>query len=86
MSDEQPKAAGTPATPQERPQGARQRGSRRAQRAAPEGVDPTPSDHSLTARATEDAPEGWGGTPVRRAKAAGENDERLKIDKPPHWG
>ncbi|KAM9863093.1 hypothetical protein ACI1US_01096 [Leucobacter sp. BZR 635] len=76
MSDE---TSGVPAV-------RRVRGSRRVQRPAPEGVDPTPSDHSLTARATEDKPEGWGGASPGRAKPAGENDDRLKLDKPPHWG
>ncbi|WP_157000580.1 hypothetical protein [Leucobacter komagatae] len=61
-------------------------GSRRAQRPAPAGVDPTPGDHSLASRATEDKPEGWGETPARRPAGTGENDERLKVDKPPHWG
>lgn len=63
--------------------------SRRARRPAPSGVDPTPSDHALTSRATEDLPEGWGAAQVRRAQSgggSGENDARLKADKPPHWG
>ncbi len=69
----------TPARP-------RVRGSRRAQRPAPAGVDLTPAAHPLTTRATEDTPEGWGETPPRNAGGAGENDERLQSDKPPHWG
>lgn len=58
---------------------------RRASRPAPDGVDPRPSEHPLTARAGEDRPEGWGdGT--GGAKPAGENDARLMQDRPPHWG
>ncbi|GAA1316599.1 hypothetical protein ACFSWE_15105 [Leucobacter albus] len=64
----------------------RVRGSRRAQRPAAAGVDPSPGDHALTARAAEDKPEAWGGAPVRRATQVGENDDRLRADKPPHWG
>ena len=62
---------------------------RRAQRPAPEGVDPHPSDHALTSRAGEDKPEAWGEASKKRAKpsgASGENDDRLQQDKPPHWG
>ena len=64
----------------------RVRGSRRAQRPAPRGVDPTPNDHALSARAAEDTPQGWGGAPANRPKESGENDSRLRADKPPHWG
>ncbi|WP_416445268.1 hypothetical protein AB3K78_00675 [Leucobacter sp. HNU] len=68
---------------------------RRASRPAPEGVDPHPSGHPLGDRASEDRPESWGdgargGAAAKRARgsgtAAGENDERLRRDRPPHWG
>ncbi|MFC5339059.1 hypothetical protein [Leucobacter denitrificans] len=61
---------------------------RRAQRPAAEGVDPHPSEHPLTSRASEDRPEGWGDAQTKRTKkqGAGENDDRLKQDRPPHWG
>ncbi|QIK61766.1 hypothetical protein G7068_06795 [Leucobacter viscericola] len=67
--------------------GARKR--RRVTRPAPEGVDPNPSDHSLDAAASEDRPEGWGGSGASGASGAGksgENDEQLRRDRPPHWG
>ncbi|MBK0420515.1 hypothetical protein JD292_00240 [Leucobacter sp. CSA2] len=59
--------------------------SRRAQRPAAEGVDPRPSEHRLTARAAEDRPEGWGEKPAPGGSDRG-NDDRLKRDRPPHWG
>lgn len=71
----------TEATP-----GARQRrGPRRASRPAAAGTDPHPSQHVLTSKAGEDRPEGWGdvSAPLR---GAGENDARLRLDRPPHWG
>lgn len=78
------------------------RRSRRAQRPAPEGVDPHPSEHPLTSRAGEDKPESWGegaaavaggadpsdssAKRARKPAARGENDDRLRQDRPPHWG
>lgn len=73
--------------PPERPQRAK-RVPRRAQRPAPEGVDPNPSDHALTSKASEDRPEGWGeaARPGTGKNVRGENDDRLSRDRPPHWG
>lgn len=60
------------------------RRSRRASRPAAEGADPRPSEHPLDARAGEDRPEGWGDE--QAAGDAAGNEERLKRDRPPHWG
>ena len=62
------------------------RGSRRAQRPAPDGVDPRPSEHALDARAGEDQSEGWGDRPAGAQAAELGNDARLARDRPPHWG
>lgn len=73
----------TDPAPESRPQ----RRSRRAQRPAPAGVDPRPSEHALTARAGEDRAEGWGDTaPGTDGTAERANEARLKRDRPPHWG
>ncbi|KKI22312.1 MULTISPECIES: hypothetical protein [unclassified Leucobacter] len=88
MSDRMPEPA--EAAPD---RGARR--SRRASRPAPEGVDPRPSSHPLGDRAAEDRPESWGdgargGSAAKRVRDGGskpgENDERLRRDRPPHWG
>ena len=63
----------------------RKRVSRRVRRDAAPGVDPRPSEHPLDARAREDRPEGWGESAAPGA-ATGANDDRLKRDRPPHWG
>ncbi len=80
-------------------QPSRGRKPRRAARPATSGVDPTPSDHALNSRASEDLPEGWGeatsqNTARKRSakdsaknrEVKGENDDRLQLDRPPHWG
>lgn len=59
------------------------RRSRRATRPAPEGVDPRPASHPLTAQAGEDRPEGWG--EASGSDGAG-HDAELERDRPPHWG
>ena len=86
MADQTPESA-SPA-----PEGGARR-SRRAHRPAPAGVDPRPSSHPLGERAAEDRPESWGdgargGSAPRGPRRAptGENDERLRRDRPPHWG
>lgn len=67
------------------------RRSRRVTRPAPDGVDPHPSEHPLNSRAAEDRPEGWGdgtlptGEPGSGGNSNG-NDDRLRQDRPPHWG
>ena len=60
------------------------RRSRRASTAPVPGSDPTPqADAQGTAvRAAEDAPQGWGDAPA----ASDANDDRLRLDRPPHWG
>ena len=76
-------------------QPSRGRKPRRAARPATSGVDPTPSDHALNSRASEDLPEDWGeatGGKQAQSRSAknravkGENDDRLQLDRPPHWG
>ncbi|TDP95624.1 hypothetical protein EDF62_0315 [Leucobacter luti] len=69
------------------PASKRPRQSRRAQRPAPAGVDPRPSEHPLDEQAAEDRTEGWGGEGAAAAGSAERaNEERLRRDKPPHWG
>lgn len=63
----------------------RRRTHRRVTRPAPEGVDPTPSQHELNSAAAEDRPESWGEA-VSEERAGGENEARLLRDRPPHWG
>ncbi|OUE23221.1 hypothetical protein BFL36_07575 [Clavibacter michiganensis] len=48
------------------------------------GSDPTPQAdaHAPAVRAAEDAPQGWGDAPA----ASDANDDRLRLDRPPHWG
>ncbi|MHA3725112.1 hypothetical protein ACXR2T_14685 [Leucobacter sp. HY1910] len=60
------------------------RTNRRASRPAPAGVDPKPLEHTLTARAREDRPEGWGDASAHKQMSA--HDAALKRDRPPHWG
>ena len=60
----------------------RSRRSRRVVRPAVPGTDPKPAEHEVTL-AAEDAPERWGDTPQRDTM---EQDERLRREKPPHWG
>ncbi|MBP1327144.1 hypothetical protein JOF28_002376 [Leucobacter exalbidus] len=60
------------------------RRNRRATRPAPAGVDPRPSQHALTSRASEDRPEGWGDASA--SKQVSSYDAELQRDKPPHWG
>ncbi|MBL3698849.1 hypothetical protein [Leucobacter luti] len=62
------------------------RRSRRAQRPAPAGVDPRPSEHPLDAQAGEDQAAGWGDGDAAPGSADRANEERLRRDKPPHWG
>ena len=52
---------------------------RRVRTAPVPGSDPEPQRRDDPVRAGEDAEESWGD---RRS----ENDDRLKADKPPHWG
>ncbi|WP_202344104.1 hypothetical protein [Leucobacter chromiireducens] len=60
---------------------------RRAQRPAPDGVDPRPSEHPLDAPAREDRAEGWGdGGTAPGGSAERANEDRLRRDRPPHWG
>ncbi|WP_217133885.1 hypothetical protein [Leucobacter chinensis] len=56
------------------------RRNRRVVTPPPAGSDPQPAAHGH--------PERWDetGAAPRGARGAGENDERLKNDKPPHWG
>jgi high-mobility group nucleosome-binding domain-containing protein 2 len=60
------------------------RRSRRASTAPVPGSDPTPQAdaHEAAVRAAEDAPQGWGDAPA----ASDANDDRLRLDRPPHWG
>jgi high-mobility group nucleosome-binding domain-containing protein 2 len=62
----------------------RRTGRRRVTTDPVPGTDPAPqkADGSPVERAAEDADESWGGG----RKADDKNDERLKRDKPPHWG
>lgn len=60
------------------------RRNRRASRPAAAGVDPTPSQHSLTDRAAEDKPEAWGDARPKSQPSA--HDQELMRDRPPHWG
>jgi high-mobility group nucleosome-binding domain-containing protein 2 len=59
-------------------------GRRRVSTDAVPGSDPAPqrADGSPVERAGEDDDRSWGGSP----KPDDKNDERLKLDKPPHWG
>ena len=52
---------------------------RRVRTAPVPGSDPAPQAPDEAVRAGEDSEESWGD---RRR----ENDDRLKADKPPHWG
>ncbi|KZC95280.1 hypothetical protein AWH51_09065 [Clavibacter tessellarius] len=74
-ADGHPHAAGEP-RPARRP--------RRASTPPVPGSDPTPqADARVPAvRAAEDAPQGWGDAPA----SADTNDDRLRLDRPPHWG
>jgi high-mobility group nucleosome-binding domain-containing protein 2 len=60
------------------------RRSRRASTPPVPGSDPTPQAdaHAPAVRAAEDAPQGWGDAPA----ASDANDDRLRLDRPPHWG
>lgn len=66
-------------------------GRRRVSTSAVPGSDPDPqSATGRPERAAEDTDLAWGQVgavpPAGRDSAArGENDERLKLDKPPHW-
>ncbi|MHA7985781.1 hypothetical protein ACX9R5_08235 [Rathayibacter sp. CAU 1779] len=58
------------------------RPGRRAQRPGAPGSDPTPQARAgadAAVRASEDTDRAWGDGSDR-------NDERLRRDKPPHWG
>ncbi|WP_435080049.1 hypothetical protein [Clavibacter michiganensis] len=48
------------------------------------GSDPTPqaAPRVPAVPAAEDAPQGWGDAPT----ASDANDDRLRLDRPPHWG
>lgn len=58
------------------------RTSRRAQLPAVPGTDPTPQavpkQTDAPVRAGEDTPQAWG-------DRSDSNDDRLKLDVPPHW-
>lgn len=60
----------------------RSRKSRRVVRPAAPGADPKPAEHESTL-AAEDDPKRWGDAPQRDAT---EDDDRLRREKPPHWG
>jgi hypothetical protein len=57
----------------------RRRAHRRVQTAPAPGSDPAPQAADTVVPAGEDAEESWGD---RRT----DNDDRLRADKPPHWG
>lgn len=59
-----------------------ERRHRRVQRAGAPGTDPEPqlpAEESEPVKAAEDLPASWG-------DGGESNDDRLKRDKPPHWG
>ncbi|OUE22178.1 hypothetical protein BFL34_00219 [Clavibacter michiganensis] len=60
------------------------RRSRRASTPPVPGSDPTPqaAARAPAVPAAEDAPQGWGDAPA----ASDANDDRLRLDRPPHWG
>ncbi|SJN08298.1 hypothetical protein FM113_01925 [Leucobacter sp. 7(1)] len=50
-------------------------------------MDPRPSEHPLDAPAREDRAEGWGdGGTASNGTAERANEDRLRRDRPPHWG
>ncbi|WP_440694981.1 hypothetical protein [Clavibacter nebraskensis] len=57
---------------------------RRASTPPVPGSDPTPqaAARAPAVPASEDAPQGWGDAPA----ASDANDDRLRLDRPPHWG
>jgi high-mobility group nucleosome-binding domain-containing protein 2 len=63
------------------------RRSRRVSKPAKPGVDPSPGKVNREL-AAEDNPQLWGDIDSTSAAAGADtpNDERLKRDKPPHWG
>lgn len=54
------------------------RKNRRATRPASPGSDPHPTNNLLDEQAVEDKPSSWGDD-------VDSNDERLLLDRPPHW-
>lgn len=73
----------------EQPQTGRGRRNRRVTRPAPPHSDATPAD-DWPELASEDDPRRWGDVPSDSEGSAtgaqSENEQRLKRDKPPHWG
>lgn len=65
----------------------RARRSRRVRKPSKPGVDPSPGE-SNRELAAEDNPQLWGDIDSGSSAAGANtpNDERLKRDKPPHWG
>lgn len=72
----------------EQPVAIRRTGRRRVSTTAVPGSDPDPQSTAgrTPERATEDTDVAWGDARSNGpSTGSGENDERLRLDKPPHW-